>query len=114
MGAGFGVKKTAVVLLNLGGPLSPEGVYPFLFSLFYDPLILTLPNPFRYLLAKLIARVRLPKARAIYAVLGGGRLLFLKTRKPRQWLWKRSWGRDIVSLWPCVMPRLFHVKQLRR
>lgn len=64
-------KKTSVILFNLGGPLSEKGIYPFLFSLFYDPAILTLPNPFRYVLASLIARLRLPKARDIYAHLGG-------------------------------------------
>lgn len=43
------MKKTAVVLFNLGGPSSQEEVEPFLFNLFYDPAILALPPPFRYL-----------------------------------------------------------------
>lgn len=72
-------KKTAVVLLNLGGPSSEDEIYPFLFSLFYDPAILSLPNPFRYLLAKFIARRRLPKARCIYAPLGGRSPLLANT-----------------------------------
>jgi protoporphyrin/coproporphyrin ferrochelatase len=64
-------KRTAVILLNLGGPSSPEEIYPFLWSLFYDKAILSLPNPFRYLLATLISKRRLPEARHIYAQLGG-------------------------------------------
>ncbi|MFZ4125109.1 MAG: ferrochelatase [Rickettsiales bacterium] len=65
------MKKTAVILFNLGGPDSPEAVQPFLFNLFNDPAIIGLPNPFRYLLAKLISKKRAPKAQAIYAELGG-------------------------------------------
>ena len=41
-------KKTAVVMFNLGGPDSLEAVKPFLFNLFYDPAIITVPNPFRW------------------------------------------------------------------
>ncbi|MBS0271337.1 MAG: ferrochelatase [Proteobacteria bacterium] len=73
------MKKTAVVLLNLGGPSSLEEVSPFLFSLFYDPAIITLPNPFRYLLAKFISRRRLKEAREIYSLLGGGSPLLKNT-----------------------------------
>ncbi len=63
--------RTAVVLFNLGGPDSPEAVAPFLFNLFNDPAILTLPQPFRWLLARFIAGRRTPEAREIYARLGG-------------------------------------------
>ena len=68
------------MLLNLGGPSSEEEIYPFLFSLFYDPAILSLPNPFRYLLAKFIAWRRLSKATGIYAPLGGGSPLLANTK----------------------------------
>jgi ferrochelatase len=71
MGRGIGIKKTAVVLLNLGGPSCLEEVKPFLFSLFSDPAILTLPNPFRFILANLITKRRLKEARHIYSLLGG-------------------------------------------
>lgn len=64
-------KKRAVVLFNLGGPDSPEAVQPFLFNLFNDPAIISVPWPFRWLLAKLISRRRAPIARDIYAHLGG-------------------------------------------
>lgn len=63
--------RVAVVLFNLGGPSSLEGVEPFLFNLFNDPAIIRVPNPFRWLLAKLISRRRAPVAREIYAKLGG-------------------------------------------
>ncbi len=62
--------KTAIVLMNLGGPDSAEAVEPFLFNLFSDPAIIGLPNPLRWLVAKLIARRRGPLARQIYAKIG--------------------------------------------
>ena len=64
--------RVAVVLFNLGGPDRPEAVKPFLFNLFNDPAIISLPNPFRWLLAKLISSRRAPTARAIYDQIGGG------------------------------------------
>jgi protoporphyrin/coproporphyrin ferrochelatase len=63
--------RVAVILFNLGGPSSLEGVEPFLFNLFHDPAIIRVPQPFRWLLAKLISRRRAPIAREIYAKLGG-------------------------------------------
>jgi ferrochelatase len=72
--------KTAVVLFNLGGPDAPEAVEPFLFNLFNDGAIITLPQPVRWLLARLIARRRAPMARAIYAKIGGGSPLLANTR----------------------------------
>ncbi|AUG54678.1 ferrochelatase [Thalassospira marina] len=64
-------KKRAIILFNLGGPDGPEAVKPFLFNLFNDPAIISLPNPFRFLLAKLISSRREPVAQEIYAHLGG-------------------------------------------
>ncbi|WP_413204524.1 ferrochelatase [Rhodospirillum sp. A1_3_36] len=63
--------RVAVVLFNLGGPDCPEAVKPFLFNLFNDPAIISVPNPFRFLLAKLISGRRAPIAREIYAKIGG-------------------------------------------
>lgn len=63
--------KTAVVLFNLGGPDRLSSVKPFLFNLFNDAAILTLPQPFRYLLAKWISWRRTHEAREIYSKLGG-------------------------------------------
>lgn len=64
-------RKTAIVLVNLGGPDAPEAVRPFLFNLFNDPAIITLPNPFRRLIASFISRRREETAKAIYEELGG-------------------------------------------
>jgi len=63
--------RTAVVLFNLGGPGSLDDVKPFLFNLFYDPAIIRLPNPLRWLVAKLISSRRAPVASQIYKKLGG-------------------------------------------
>ena len=59
------------VLFNLGGPDKQESVRPFLFNLFSDPNIFKLPNPFRFLLAKLISTLRTKEATEIYSEIGG-------------------------------------------
>jgi len=63
--------KVAIILFNLGGPDSLDAVQPFLRNLFGDPAILRLPSLLRGSLASLLARHRAPKARAIYAKIGG-------------------------------------------
>lgn len=63
--------RTAVVLFNLGGPDSLEAVQPFLFNLFNDKAIIGLPQPFRFLLAKLISGKRAPESAKLYALMGG-------------------------------------------
>ncbi|WP_168464019.1 ferrochelatase [Wolbachia endosymbiont of Ctenocephalides felis wCfeT] len=63
--------KKAVILLNLGGPDSLDAIRPFLFNLFCDKRIINLPNPFRFLLAKLISSKREKTAREIYKRIGG-------------------------------------------
>jgi len=63
--------KTAVILFNLGGPDGPDAVQPFLFNLFNDPAIIHLPQPLRWLVAKLISGRRTPTAQKIYAQMGG-------------------------------------------
>ncbi len=63
--------KTAVILFNLGGPDSLEAVRPFLRNLFSDPAIISLPQPLRWLVARLIAARRAPVAREIYGRIGG-------------------------------------------
>jgi ferrochelatase len=62
-------EKIAVVLLNLGGPDSLDAVEPFLFNLFSDRDIFTLP--FQKTLATLIARKRAPKVIEEYRLIGG-------------------------------------------
>lgn len=71
--------KFAAVLLNLGAPDRLAAVEPFLANLFSDPAIIRLPWPVRPLLARLIAKRRGPKARAIYAAIGGGSPLRAET-----------------------------------
>ena len=73
--------KIAVVLYNLGGPDKIEDVQPFLFNLFNDPMIIGVPTPLRWLLAKIISRRRAPIAKEIYKYLGGGSPLLENTRK---------------------------------
>lgn len=63
--------KRAVVLFNLGGPDQPSSVQPFLFNLFNDKAIIGLPQPLRWLVAKLISTRRAPVAQEIYSHIGG-------------------------------------------
>src|SRR5438105_2532672 len=72
--------KRAVVLMNLGGPDSLDTVRPFLFNLFSDPAIFRLPQPFRSLLAALVAKRRAKVAVEIYRAIGGGSPLLANTQ----------------------------------
>src|SRR6266513_1852422 len=72
--------RTAVVLMNLGGPDRLEAVQPFLFNLFSDPAILRLPAFFRLPLARIVSWRRAPVAREIYRRLGGGSPLMVNTQ----------------------------------
>ncbi|MEH6404826.1 MAG: ferrochelatase [Sneathiella sp.] len=72
--------RKAVVLFNLGGPDTLAAVEPFLFNLFYDPAIIGLPKPLRYLVAKLISKRRAPIAKEIYKLLGGGSPILVQTQ----------------------------------
>lgn len=74
-------KKTAVVLMNLGGPDSLEAVRPFLFNLFSDKAIIRIPFLFRWILAHYIAFKRTKEASHIYAQLGGKSPILEETQK---------------------------------
>jgi len=63
--------KKAIILFNLGGPDRLESVEPFLFNLFNDPAIISLPGILRFPLAKFISKRRAPTAKAIYEEMGG-------------------------------------------
>lgn len=65
--------RIGVVLLQLGGPDSPEAVEPFLFNLFCDPEIINFPFSFlfRRVIARLISKRRAPYAAAHYRQIGG-------------------------------------------
>jgi ferrochelatase len=65
--------KTAVFLMNLGGPRNLAEVEPYLYELFNDPLVVTAPfGPFRPLFAKLVSRFRAPSSAEKYQLIGGG------------------------------------------
>ena len=74
------MSRVAVVLFNLGGPDSLETVRPFLFNLFRDPAIITLPAIARYPLAALISTTREKTAQANYAIMGGRSPLLPETQ----------------------------------
>ena len=73
------MSRIAVVLFNLGGPDSRDTVEPFLVNLFSDSAIIALPNPLRWLIARLIARRRAPIAREIYARIGNASPILANT-----------------------------------
>ena len=62
--------KKAVILFNLGGPDKLDNVEPFLFNLFNDPAIISIPSFLRYPLAKFISKRRAPIAKNIYREIG--------------------------------------------
>jgi ferrochelatase len=68
------MRDTAILLLNLGGPVNLDQVEPFLAALFGDRELIKLPVPvwLQPPLARLIARLRAPSARGRYAEIGGG------------------------------------------
>lgn len=71
--------RIAIVFFNLGGPLQPDDVKPFLFNLFNDPAIIRLPRLIRYWLARFISHRRQTTARQNYAHLGGKSPLLANT-----------------------------------
>ena len=66
-------EKTGILLLNLGGPATPEAIRPFLIKLFSDREIIKLPGGplLQPLFARLIARSRLKGVVENYAKIGG-------------------------------------------
>jgi ferrochelatase len=76
-------RRLSVVLLNLGGPDSPAAVRPFLFNLFNDRAIIGVPQPFRWVLAQLVSRLREQTAKNIYAQMGGASPLGRETEAQR-------------------------------
>jgi len=68
------MRDTAILLLNLGGPVNLDQVEPFLAALFGDRELIRLPGPawLQGPFSKLIAKPRAPGARERYAQIGGG------------------------------------------
>lgn len=91
------MKKSAVVLFNLGGPDSLEAVEPFLFNLFCDPDIFNIPFG-QKLLARMISRRRAPKVQERYRRIGGNSPINSWTEKQRSKLEAalRQEGRDVT------------------
>jgi ferrochelatase len=96
--------RRAVVLMNLGGPNSPEAVRPFLYNLFSDPAIIDLPAWLRRPLAWFIARQRHRVAAEIYAHLGGSSPLLANTEAQA-----RALQAELGPDWRCfVAMRYWH------
>ena len=75
------MNRKAVILFNLGGPDELKAVQPFLFNLFNDRAIFPVFQPFRSLLAFLIAKRRTKEAQEIYAQIGGRSPLLPNTQQ---------------------------------
>lgn len=95
-------EKVAVVLFNLGGPDSLEAVKPFLFNLFYDPAIIALKNPLRWLVAKVISGRRAPIAREIYQQMGGKSPILPQTEAQAEALENRL-NEDEGAIYKCFI-----------
>jgi ferrochelatase len=96
--------RRAVVLMNLGGPDSPEAVRPFLYNLFSDRAIIDLPAWLRRPLAWFIARQRHRVAAEIYAHLGGSSPLLANTEAQA-----RALEAELGPEWRCfVAMRYWH------
>ncbi|AFC73673.1 ferrochelatase [Rickettsia montanensis] len=80
---GYMKKRIAIVLFNLGGPKDLKSVKPFLFNLFYDKAIINLPNPLRYIIAKIISIAREKKSQKIYSLIGGKSSLLQETEEQK-------------------------------
>jgi protoporphyrin/coproporphyrin ferrochelatase len=66
-------ERIGILLLNLGGPDSPEAIKPFLRNLFADRDIIRLPGGRlgQALIGRMIVRSRLSSARMRYGLIGG-------------------------------------------
>ncbi len=101
-------EKIAVVLFNMGGPDSLKAVKPFLFNLFYDPAIIALKNPLRWLVAKSISGKRGPIAREIYQKIGGKSPILEQTRDQAKAL-EQKLNQDENSEYRCfIAMRYWH------
>ncbi len=97
--------KTAVILFNLGGPDNLDAVELFLFNLFYDPAIIRLPKPLRYLVAKLISKKRTPIAQEIYRKIGGSSPILKNTEEQARALEELLTGSRVFTVMRYSNPR---------
>jgi ferrochelatase len=111
------MRDTAILLLNLGGPVNLDQVEPFLAALFGDRDLIRLPVPawLQPPFARLIARLRAPSAKGRYAQIGGGSPLLresaFQAARLREAL--RAAGRDeaVKLCFRCASPRAAGVLQ---
>jgi len=101
-------KKIGIVVFNLGGPDKLDSVKEFLFNLFYDPAILPMPNPFRWMLAKFISTTRKEKSKLIYQKIGGGSPILSITKKQAELLEKELNGKNQNHYKVFVSMRYWH------
>ena len=71
--------KTALVLLNMGGPRNQLEVGKFLSRLFHDGDLI--PLPFQSILAPWIAKRRTPRIEEQYQQIGGGSPILYWTKR---------------------------------
>jgi ferrochelatase len=98
----FSEKKTAVVLMNLGGPDSLDSVHPFLRNLFSDPAIIGVPGFIRFFLARFIAWKRAPVAREIYKKIGGRSPILEHTQKQARALESKLSSQGEARVFSCM------------
>jgi ferrochelatase len=103
-------KKIAIVLFNLGGPDNLQNVKSFLFNLFYDPSIITLPNPFRFFIAKLISSRREKTAQEIYKKVGGKSPIIEQTESQKEALSRYLNGKLDCNFKVFICMRHWHPK----
>jgi ferrochelatase len=89
--------KIAVILFNLGGPDHPAAIRPFLFNLFSDPAIIRLPQPLRFLVARLISGKREKIAQKIYGKIGGRSPILKNTQAQAKALQQKLAGQGNVQ-----------------
>lgn len=80
--------KTAIIMMNMGGPGSLEEVEPFLYNLFMDPDIIDIPfgKIFRPFIARRISKSRAAKVKEYYKKIGGKSPLLDLTMKQAELL----------------------------
>ncbi len=101
--------KTAVVLLQLGGPDSLNAVEPFLYNLFCDPDIIDVPGAFLFRkgLARIISRTRAPKVQELYNTIGGRSPILPQTEQQAAAL-KKSLAASGVDMDVHIAMRYWH------
>jgi len=104
-------QRTGVLLLNLGGPDTLDQVEPFLYNLFSDPEIITLPSFLKWAngpLAWVIARSRAPSSREGYESIGGGSPQLATTIKQGEALEQALKARGLPGVKTYIGMRYWH------